>query len=321
MDDRIETTALTKNYHKAYLSQPPAVNKVNLRVPNGSIYGFLGPNGAGKSTTMKLLLGLIRPDSGEISIGGTPLTEKSRTELLRDMGSLIESPSYYGNLTAWENLKISCMMRGLPDSEISRVLSIVRLDGQKRKRAAHFSLGMKQRLGLAAALLGNPRLVLLDEPTNGLDPAGIHEIRELIKSLPARYGITVMVSSHLLSEVEQIADHIGIISRGSLIFQDSLKVLQAKSSQFLTLRTSDNEKARSFLREKGLAPEKWAGSAGIHSGDAPDGKSLCIPLLSDRLLAPLLRELTDLGVDIYRIEEHKKNLEEIYLEMVKEASL
>ena len=121
--------------------------------------------------------------------------------------------------------------------------------------------------------------------------------------------------------MEQIADHIGIISRGSLIFQDSLKVLQAKSSQFLTLRTSDNEKARSLLREKGLAPEKWAGSAGAHSGDAPDGKSLCIPLLSDRLLAPLLRELTSLGVDIYRIEEHKKNLEEIYLEMVKEASL
>lgn len=142
----------------------------------------------------------------------------------------------------------------------------------------------------------------------------------LLPGLP-QYGITVMVSSHLLSEVEQIADHIGIISRGSLIFQDSLKVLQAKSSQFLTLRTSDNEKARSFLREKGLAPEKWAGSAGIHSGDAPDGKSLCIPLLSDRLLSPLLRDLTGLGVDIYRIEEHKKNLEEIYLEMVKEASL
>ena len=303
----IETGQLTKRYHgKA------AVDGLNLQIPEGSIYGFLGPNGAGKSTTMKLLLGLTARDSGSIRIAGKELNDKSRSSILRQVGSLIENPSYYGNLTAHENLQISCMLLGLPFSEIDRVLSIVRLDGQKRKKTAHFSLGMKQRLGLAAALLGSPKLVLLDEPTNGLDPAGIHEMRELIKSLPAKYGMTVMISSHLLAEMEQTADHIGIISQGQLIFQDTLARLQEQNTRYLCLRTSDDALAASLLRERPIP------------GGAPvclDGDGLRIPLPPDRTAAAVMRRLFEAGIDLYRAQESAQSLEDIYLDMVKEAGL
>ena len=303
----IETGQLTKRYHgKA------AVDGLNLRVPEGSIYGFLGPNGAGKSTTMKLLLGLTARDSGSIRIAGKELNDKSRISILRQVGSLIENPSYYGNLTAHENLQISCMLLGLPFSEIDRVLSVVRLDGQKRKKAAHFSLGMKQRLGLAAALLGSPKLVLLDEPTNGLDPAGIHEMRELIKSLPSKYGMTVMISSHLLAEMEQTADHIGIISQGQLIFQDTLARLQEQNTRYLRLRTSDDALAASLLRERPIP------------GGTPvclDGDGLRIPLPPDRTAAAVMRRLFEAGIDLYRAQESAQSLEDIYLDMVKEAGL
>lgn len=303
----IETGQLTKRYHgKA------AVDGLNLQIPEGSIYGFLGPNGAGKSTTMKLLLGLTARDSGSIRIAGKELNDKSRISILRQVGSLIENPSYYGNLTAHENLQISCMLLGLPFSEIDRVLSVVRLDGQKRKKAAHFSLGMKQRLGLAAALLGSPKLVLLDEPTNGLDPAGIHEMRELIKSLPSKYGMTVMISSHLLAEMEQTADHIGIISQGQLIFQDTLARLQEQNTRYLRLRTSDDALAASLLRERPIP------------GGTPvclDGDGLRIPLPPDRTAAAVMRRLFEAGIDLYRAQESAQSLEDIYLDMVKEAGL
>lgn len=303
----IETGQLTKRYHgKA------AVDGLNLQIPEGSIYGFLGPNGAGKSTTMKLLLGLTARDSGSIRIAGKELNDKSRISILRQVGSLIENPSYYGNLTAHENLQISCMLLGLPFSEIDQVLSIVRLDGQKRKKTAHFSLGMKQRLGLAAALLGSPKLVLLDEPTNGLDPAGIHEMRELIKSLPAKYGMTVMISSHLLAEMEQTADHIGIISQGQLIFQDTLARLQEQNTRYLCLRTSDDALAASLLRERPIP------------GGTPvclDGDGLRIPLPPDRTAAAVMRRLFEAGIDLYRAQESAQSLEDIYLDMVKEAGL
>ena len=198
-------------------------------MPEGAVYGFLGPNGAGKSTTLKLLLGLARPTAGEIAVFGRPMGPRTRMETLRQVGSLIESPSYYGHLTGAENLHIVQTLRGAPERDIGEVLRIVRLDGQKGKRTAHYSLGMKQRLGLAAALLGFPRLLILDEPTNGLDPAGIQEMRELIRSLPGRFGMTVVVSSHLLSEIDQMADHVGIIREGRLVFQDTLSALHARS--------------------------------------------------------------------------------------------
>lgn len=305
----IETKQLTKSYHGKL-----AVDHLDLRIPGGSIYGFLGPNGAGKSTTMKMLLGLISRDGGTIRIHGQELNDHSRISILKQVGSLIENPSYYGNLTAYENLQISCMLRGLPFQEIDRVLSIVRLQNQKKKKTAHYSLGMKQRLGLANALLGSPKLILLDEPTNGLDPSGIHEMRELIKSLPSEYGITVMISSHLLSEMEQTADHIGIISNGELIFQDTLPRLQARSQSHIRLRTSDDKAAVAQLKALSHIPELTATAYSFKEG-------ILIPLLPDPLLRTLLRQLWDKGIDLYRIEERTQNLEDIYLEMVKEAGL
>lgn len=206
------------------------------------------------------------------------------------------------------------MLRGLPFQEIDRVLSLVRLDGQRKKKTSHYSLGMKQRLGLANALLGSPKLVLLDEPTNGLDPSGIHEMRELIKALPKQYGMTVMVSSHLLSEMEQTADHIAIIASGQLIFQDTLPVLQSRSLRQIHLRTSDDSRAAAFLNDY----------PAIHETNRPyvsTNESLLIPYLPDAILSHLLREMLKQGIDLYRIEEHSQSLEDIYLGMVKEAGL
>jgi len=305
----IKTSQLTKTYHGK-----PAVDHLNLHIPEGSIYGFLGPNGAGKSTTMKMLLGLIGRDSGTIVINGEEINDHTRISILKQVGSLIENPSYYGNLTAYENLQISCMLRGLPYREIDRVLTLVRLDGQKRKKTAHYSMGMKQRLGLANALLGSPRLVLLDEPTNGLDPSGIHEMRTLVKSLPKEYGMTVMVSSHLLSEMEQTADHIAIISGGRLIFQDTLSVLQSRSVRRIFLRTSDDSCAAALIRE----------SSEFHEPEAlrySPKEGIQIPYLPDASLRRLLRPMWEQGIDLYRIAEQTQSLEDIYLGMVKEAGL
>ena len=216
----IQTKNLTKDYavrKKAAGAETAAarvVNRIDLAVPEGSVYGFLGPNGAGKSTTMKMLLGLIKPTDGDITILGTPLVsggrstmrEKDRLTILQQTGSLIESPSYYGHLTGRENLQILCRLKNVPESEIDEVLALVRMERQQDKKAGKYSLGMKQRLGLAGALLGGPKLLLLDEPTNGLDPAGIQEMRDLIRTLPQNRHMTVMVSSHLLSEIDQMVD-------------------------------------------------------------------------------------------------------------------
>ena len=221
MNEIVKTSALTKRYRDF-----AAVEELNMSVREGRIYGFIGPNGAGKSTTLKMLLGLVHPTAGEIELFGERLTEKSRVALLRGVGSLIESPAYYGHLTARENLRVYAEILALPEKNIDEVLKIVRLDRQEGKRTSAFSLGMKQRLGLASALLGFPKLLILDEPTNGLDPSGIQEMRELIRSLPERYGMTVIVSSHLLSEVERIADDIGIIAHGRMKYQGELARLE-----------------------------------------------------------------------------------------------
>ena len=207
----------TKNLNKSYKKQE--VNKdISLLVPKNSIYGLLGPNGAGKSTLLKMLTGMINPTSGEIIYKEKPW---SRNDLL-EIGSLIEQSPIYENLTARENLKVRTLLYNLPDSRIEDVLEIVNLTNTGNKKAGKFSMGMKQRLGIAIALLNNPKLLILDEPTNGLDPIGIGDLRELIKSFPKK-GITVIISSHILSEVEQIADHIGIISNGRLLYQEEIK--------------------------------------------------------------------------------------------------
>ena len=220
MTETVRTIGLSRDYNGIRV-----VDSVELSVKEGRIYGFLGPNGAGKSTTLKMLLGLIGQSEGEIEIFGKRMDSKNRIEILKNVGSLIESPSYYGHLTGYENLKISACLTDAPNANINKVLEIVRLDNHARKKAAHYSLGMKQRLGLASALLTFPKLLILDEPTNGLDPAGIGEMRELIRALPKAYGMTVIVSSHLLSEIDQIADDVGIIAGGKLVFQDSLEAL------------------------------------------------------------------------------------------------
>ena len=225
MTEIVTTYGLSKSYGDVL-----SVSDLDMYVKEGRIYGFLGPNGAGKSTTLKMLLGLVHPTRGEIEIFGKRLTNKSRIGILQDVGSLIESPSYYGHLTARENLKIVATMLNVPSSNIDKVLSIVRLDKQKAKKVAAFSLGMKQRLGLATALLSFPKLLILDEPTNGLDPAGIQEMRELIISLPKEYGMTVIVSSHLLSEIDQMAEDVGIIGNGKMMYQGTLNGLHAMDS-------------------------------------------------------------------------------------------
>lgn len=298
----IETYHLSKKYGGAL-----RVNDLSLRVPEGCIYGFLGPNGAGKSTTLKMILGLVRPTGGDISVFGTSLTRRHRLSILKQVGSLIESPSYYGHLTGEENLRIVQTMRGVPAQNIQEVLEIVRLSDQKNKRVAHYSLGMKQRLGLAAALLGYPRLLILDEPTNGLDPAGIQEMRELIKELPQRFGMTVLVSSHLLSEIDQMADHVGIIREGELVFQDSLAALHSRSKHHLALRTTDNARAQRLLQARHL-----------HVSDEGEGY-LMLPLLNDDTTAALVQVLAESGVGLLRLEERQKSLEDIFLELTGKA--
>lgn len=215
----IETENLTKSY-----GDFTAVSRLSLHIRKGSVYGFLGPNGAGKSTTMKMFLGLTAPTSGSFQIGGKSYP-RDRIAILKDIGSFIEAPSFYGNLTGEENLDIIRRILGLPKSAVADALELVGLTQYKKRLAKKYSLGMKQRLGLAGALIGHPPILILDEPTNGLDPVGIHEIRTLVRSLPEKYDCTVLVSSHLLSEVELMADDIGILNHGRLLFEGTLEEL------------------------------------------------------------------------------------------------
>ncbi|APQ59603.1 MULTISPECIES: lantibiotic protection ABC transporter ATP-binding protein [Paenibacillus] len=219
----------TKNLCKTFGRQQ-AVNNVTLSIQENSVYGLLGPNGAGKSTTLKMLTGMLRPTSGEILFQGKPWSRKD----LAQIGALIESPPLYENLTARENLKVRTTLLGLPDSQIDEVLNIVDLTHTGKKRSGQFSMGMKQRLGIAIALLNHPKLLILDEPTNGLDPIGIQEQRELIRSFP-KQGITVILSSHILSEVEQIVDHVGIIAGGVLAYQEAVTPGQSLESLFMQI--------------------------------------------------------------------------------------
>ncbi|MDE6750472.1 MAG: ABC transporter ATP-binding protein [Lachnospiraceae bacterium] len=225
MEYIITTEQLTKKY-KNFVS----VNNVSIHIRKGSIYGFLGPNGAGKSTTMKMLLGLTAPTKGSFTINGRHFPE-DRLAILREIGSFIESPSFYANLTGRENLDIIRRILGLPGDSVDDALKLVGLEEFGNRLAKKYSLGMKQRLGLAGALLGRPPILILDEPTNGLDPSGIHEIRNLVKSLPDLYDCTIMISSHMLSEIELMADDIGILNHGRLLFEGSLDDLWNNAQQ------------------------------------------------------------------------------------------
>ena len=248
----IEAQNLTKSY-----GDFRAVSHLNLHVKKGRVYGFLGPNGAGKSTTMKMFLGLTRPTSGSFSIDGMTYPAQ-RSSILREVGSFIEAPAFYGNLSGEENLDILRKILGLPKSSVDEALDLVGLTPFKKRLAKKYSLGMKQRLGLAGALIGRPPLLIFDEPTNGLDPAGIHEIRTLIRSLPKQYDCTVLVSSHLLPEVELMADDIGILNHGRLLFEGTLEDLKKNAGKaglptdnleetFLAMVDADNQE-RGILR-------------------------------------------------------------------------
>lgn len=241
----IETQNLTKIYGGF-----AAVSGINLHIPKGTVYGFLGPNGAGKSTTMKMFLGLTKPTSGSFVIDGKHFPG-DRVQILKEVGSFIEAPAFYGNLTGEENLDIVRKILGLPKSSVSEALEIVGLTQHRKRLARKYSLGMKQRLGLASALIGKPHILILDEPTNGLDPVGIHEIRTLIRSLPQQFDCTVLVSSHLLSEIELMADNIGILNHGRLLFEGTLDTLKYNAASqgyptdnledtFLALIDADN---------------------------------------------------------------------------------
>lgn len=293
----ITTEALTKKY-----SNNAVVNHVDLHVPGGSIYGFLGPNGAGKSTTMKMILGLVRPTTGSICVLGKEMNSQNRLTILKDTGSLIESPSYYGHLSGRENLKIICTLKNVPEKEVDEVLKTVRMDKQQHKKVRQYSLGMKQRLGLAAALLGNPRLLLLDEPTNGLDPAGIQEMRELICTLPEKRGMTVLVSSHLLSEIDQMATHVGIIDKGQLIFQNSLSNLHEHSRSRIYLKTTDDAAACPLLKAAGLPVTAKSDALVLSQAD-------------NRSVVQAVRSVVNAGIGVLRLEEHQMSLEDIFLSL------
>lgn len=300
----VETHNLTKEYGKTR-----CVDSVNMRVAPGSVYGFLGPNGAGKSTTLKMILGLAKPTAGSITLFGAPVNEKNRIKLLKQTGSLIESPSYYGHLTGEENLQIIQTLKGCSEKDVDKVLKIVRLDEARKKLVNHYSLGMKQRLGLAAALLGFPKLLILDEPTNGLDPAGIQEMRELICSLPSKYGITVVVSSHLLSEIDQMADHVGIIRKGEMVYQNTLESLHSHAKQQIALRVSHTAIALDLLRQDGITA-------------AQEEDYLLLPMVDDNYVANLCRQLISQNISLYRVEKREKSLEDIFLSLTgKESSL
>lgn len=286
-----------------------AVDGMSFTVEEGKIYGFLGPNGAGKSTTLKMILGLARPTEGSITLFDTPVNEKNRMKLLAQTGSLIESPSYYGHLTGEENLRIIQTLKGCSEKDIDEVLKIVRLNEARKKLVNHYSLGMKQRLGLAAALLGFPKLLILDEPTNGLDPAGIQEMRELICSLPKTFGMTVLVSSHLLSEIDQMADHVGIIRKGELVYQNTLASLHSHSKEQIALRVSHTAIALDLLRQDGIEVTQEDGY-------------LLLPMVDDTYVANLCRLLVAQNISLYRIEKREKSLEDIFLSLTgKETSL
>jgi ABC-2 type transport system ATP-binding protein len=294
----IKTTALNYYFNK----QQKTLDDINLQVEKGSIYGFLGPNGAGKTTTLRLLLGLLKKQHGSIEIFGKEFDDH-RIKSLKKIGSLIEQPSLYGHLTAMENLKIYRKIYGARKERIDQVLQLVGLEGTGKKKAKQFSLGMKQRLSIAIALLHNPDLLILDEPTNGLDPNGIIETRELIRKLNRENGVTIIVSSHILAEVERMATHVGIIHKGKLLFQGTLPELQnMKNKQtFIQIDTSDNDAALKLLSAEYSAEDK--------------NGYVVLPFKEKRVTASINRKLVEQNIDVYLLQPQQNDLEQLFIDI------
>ena len=299
----IETRGLTFRF-----ATQPVLEDVSLAVPEGAIYGFLGPNGAGKTTTLRLILGLLRRQQGAIEVFGKTL-ERHRLDVLRRIGSSIETPSVYGHLTAKENLDVWRRVYDCDRRRVGEVLAIVGLSGTGSKRADQFSLGMKQRLGIAVALLHQPSLLILDEPTNGLDPQGILEMRRLLGALNREHGVTILVSSHILSEVERVVTHVGVIHHGTLRFQGTLDALRERqaSSSFSSVDTSDNVRAAEVARR-----------AGFDARVEPD-RLVLRPLSRDEA-GRLTTAICGNGLTIYEIVTVRADLERIFLDLVGDAA-
>ena len=303
MNDLVQTFNLTKRY-----GGRTVVDGLNLRIPRGAVYGFLGPNGSGKSTTMKMLLGLLAPTRGQISVLGRPFTPATRAEVMSRTGSMIENPPGYGHLTGAENMRIAAKMQGLSDQQISRALALVRLTEHKDRLVRTYSMGMKQRLGIALALAREPELLILDEPTNGLDPAGIEEVRRLLVEL-AGEGVTVMVSSHLLDEIDRMAGVLGVLSAGRLVFQGTRAQLMERSVPDLLVVTPAGRAALSAEVLAGLVPANGPGAA------VPAAEGMRVPGLSPDGAAELARRLVGAGVPVHELRREPKSLEEVFMDL------
>ncbi len=298
----IETINLTHRFS----ANEAALSSVNLQVIEGTIYGFLGPNGAGKTTTLKLVLGLLKRQHGEILVFGKPFAN-DRVATLRKIGSLIESPSIYAHLTAVENLRVLQKVYQCPKERIAEVLDLVDLSQTRNKKAHQFSLGMKQRLSIAMALLHNPSLLILDEPTNGLDPNGILEIRELLQTLNRLHGITILISSHLLFEIEKFVTHIGIINKGKILFQGTLPDLISKRQQnsFVVFETSNDVKAAQIIDQFNPSSRTEAGR-------------IRVPFLDNESIAAINQRLVQNDIDVYQISKIENDLERIFFDVIAE---
>ena len=300
----MNTTSIIKttNLNFSFSAGTKTLDDVNLNVPQGSIYGFLGPNGAGKTTTLRLLLGLLRNQQGKIELFGKEFAT-NRIEILKRLGSLIEQPSLYLHLTAKENLEIYRLIYRCNKSRVEEVLKIVSLENTGRKKAKQFSLGMKQRLSIAIALLHQPELLILDEPTNGLDPNGIIEVRELLKSLNKEHNTTVIVSSHILNEVERMATHVGIIHKGKMLFQGELHELQQMKTKpaSLEIETSDNKKAIELMQEKFTVQQT-------------SGK-IILPFQTKEHAASINKMLVQNDIDVYALHPQQTDLEQLFIDI------
>jgi ABC-2 type transport system ATP-binding protein len=293
----IQTNQLSRNFGKI-----SAVNQINLEVPAGSVYGFLGPNGAGKTTTIRLLLGLIQPTFGSIKMFGHDL-DSQNWQYLKKIGTMVESPSLYPNLTGRENLEVTRRLIGLPKNNIDMALDSVNMLQAGNRLVKEYSMGMRQRLGLALALINQPTLLILDEPTNGLDPAGIQEMRDMIRELPIKNGVTVFLSSHLLSEVEQTASHIGIIHEGHMLFQGSLESLRNERNPILHLGSDNPEQAAELLKQSG-----WK----VRQNGKP---GLLVEVNGNSDVAFINRKLNQANINVFQLSVQQPSLEDTFLQL------
>ncbi len=297
------TSVITvRGLHFGYNKNQKILKQLNLEVPPSSIYGFLGANGAGKSTTIRTILGLLKPQLGQVQIFGEEV-RFNRLSALKNVGALIEAPSLYRHLSGYDNLRITCQYLGLPKSRIGEVLEMVNLQHAATKRAKQYSTGMKQRLGLAVALLSDPEILILDEPVNGLDPTGIIEIRNIIKGLHQR-GKTIFLSSHILSEIEKIATRVGIIKEGTMVFQGTVNELQQLKSSSLNVKVlvNDSQKVENVLN-------------GSHKYQILDKNQIELTLEDQEQLPIIIRNMVNKGIDLYEVIPQRNDLEKLFINL------